>query len=69
LRLFFFPVTFLLSSSAAWADQSMVPPPRSSPPGIYVLLDALSSKVLVETMAINACHASQPTKLMTAYIA
>jgi D-alanyl-D-alanine carboxypeptidase (penicillin-binding protein 5/6) len=65
----FFLLLFLLSSPAAWAAESMVPSPPQLAAKSYVLLDALSGKVLVENNGDQRLPPASLTKLMTAYIA
>ncbi|MGB4072295.1 D-alanyl-D-alanine carboxypeptidase family protein [Pseudomonas sp.] len=59
----------LLSASAAWADQAVIPAPPQLAAKSYVLLDGASGKVLVENNGDQRLPPASLTKLMTAYIA
>jgi len=59
----------LLSASAAWANQQVVPAAPQLAAKSYVLLDAASGKVLVENNGDQRLPPASLTKLMTAYIA
>jgi D-alanyl-D-alanine carboxypeptidase (penicillin-binding protein 5/6) len=59
----------LLSASAAWADQQVIPSAPQLAAKSYVLVDAASGKVLVENNGDQRLPPASLTKLMTAYIA
>jgi len=59
----------LLTAPAAWASQMVIPAPPQLAAKSYVLLDAASGKVLVESNGDQRLPPASLTKLMTAYIA
>jgi D-alanyl-D-alanine carboxypeptidase (penicillin-binding protein 5/6) len=59
----------LLTASAAWASQPVIPAPPQLAAKSYVLMDAVSGNVLIEHNGDERLPPASLTKLMTAYLA